>query len=91
MGFHLICQDFLKCKSFTEYEIIEKELNKFFVICKLSEHFEIISFNDIIYKCVLVKNNDEYFLSTCNELSEHANTTKKNNLFMIYCIKYLYF
>ena len=47
------------------------ELDKFYCICSLSEEFEIIHLNDLINKCVLIWNEEEYFLSVCNNLNEH--------------------
>ena len=41
------------------------------MICELDTEFEIILLDQIINKCVLIENKNEYFISVCNELNEH--------------------
>ena len=69
--FYAAIQKLKKSKSFTENISLEERLNEFFLICELENDFELISFNQIINKCVLIENKNEYFVSVCNELNEH--------------------
>ena len=45
-------------------------LDRFFLICKLSDNFDFIKIEDIVSKCVLLKHNEEYFVSIFNETDE---------------------
>jgi hypothetical protein len=69
--FYAAIQKLKKSKSFTENVSLEERLNEFFLICELENDFELISFNQIINKCVLIENKNEYSVSVCNELNEH--------------------
>ena len=68
---YALVQILIKAKNFVSDQSIEKELNKYFLICLLSEEYEIIHFKKIDTKCVLLKNQNEYFVSVCNLLNEH--------------------
>jgi hypothetical protein len=64
-------QNFKQSKHFVTDSLIENELNNYFLICKLTSDYEIIDSKNIDNKCVILKNEDEYFISVCNLLNEH--------------------
>ena len=68
--FYAVIQKLKKSKSFIDNSTLEERLNDFFLICELENDFKIILL-EIIKKCVLIVNNNEYFFSVCNELNEH--------------------
>jgi hypothetical protein len=53
-----------------ETSIVIDYLDRFFLICKKSEQLDLIKIEDVISKCVLLHNNDEYFISIFNENDE---------------------
>ena len=73
--FYCVVQIFQKSKTFTDNLLIESELNKFFLICQLLNEYTLINFENIICKCVMLKNTNEmneYFLSKRTSLHEHS-------------------
>ena len=46
-------------------------LDRFFLICKLLHTYDIIKLNAIVAKCVLLINEDDYFIRIFNDF--HAN------------------
>ena len=68
---YIISQKLVKSKYFSSNHVIEYYLNKYFMICSLSDNLEIIKLENILNKCVLIVNANEYFISICNELNEH--------------------
>ena len=69
--FYALIQKLKKYKNFTDNSTLEERLNDFFMICELDTEFEIILLDQIINKCVLIENKNEYFISVYNELNEH--------------------
>jgi hypothetical protein len=68
---YALVQTFRKAQNFVSDQTIEEHLNKYFLICHLSEEYEIIHYKNIDTKCVILKNQNEYFISVCNLLNEH--------------------
>jgi len=68
---YTLVQNFKQSKHFVTDSLIENELNNYFLICKLTSDYEIIDSKNIDNKCVILKNEDEYFISVCNLLNEH--------------------
>ena len=66
-----IAQKLRKSKCFTSNDSIEDRLNDYFLICELIEEYEIIFFNAIHKKCVIISKDNEYFISVCNDINEH--------------------
>jgi len=64
-------QCFSKKKNFVNDPMMEHELNKYFLICRLNDELEIININTIEKKCFLLKNEEEFFISIANLLNEH--------------------
>ena len=60
-----------KKKTFSSEEEIEKRLSLFFLIGILIDDYDIVSLENILKKCVLIENNDEFFISICNDINEH--------------------
>jgi len=52
---YALVQTFRKAKNFVSDQTIEEHLNKYFLICHLSEEYEIIHYKNIDTKCVLLK------------------------------------
>ena len=63
-----------KYKNFIELneetQFIINNLDRFFLICKRCENFDFIKIEDIISKCVLLQQNEDYFVSIFNENDE---------------------
>ena len=68
---YALVQTFRKAQNFVSDQTIEEHLNKYFLICHLTEEYEIIHYKNIDTKCVVLKNQNEYFISVCNLLNEH--------------------
>ncbi len=66
-----VIQKLEKLKNLVDNESFESEINKFYCICELTEALELIKFDALIDKCVLIINKDEYFVSLCNQINEH--------------------
>jgi hypothetical protein len=64
-------QKLIKKKTFSSEEEIEKRLSLFFLIGILIDDYDIVSLENILKKCVLIENNDEFFISICNDINEH--------------------
>lgn len=62
----------IKSKNIIEFEDLEEELNKFYLIVKLTINDVLVDVSKIINKCVvLLINNDEHFVALCNNLAEY--------------------
>ena len=68
---YAIVQKLTKKKTFSSEEEIEKRLSLFFLIGILIDDYDIVSLENILKKCVLIENNDEFFISICNDINEH--------------------
>ena len=68
---YAIVQCFSKKKNFVNDSIMEHELNKYFLICQLNDELEIINVNNIEKKCIILKHEEEFFISIANLLNEH--------------------
>ncbi len=64
-------QKLTKKKTFSSEEEIEKRLSLFFLIGILIDDYDIVSLENILIICVLIENNDEFFISICNDINEH--------------------
>ena len=64
-------QKLTKKKTFSSEEEIEKRLSLFFLIGILIDDYDIVSLENILKKCVIIENNDEFFISICNDINEH--------------------
>ena len=61
-----IVQKLCKDKSISKDENFESKIDDFFAICSLRNELDMINIENILNKCVLLKNNEEYFISICN-------------------------
>jgi len=52
-------------------KITLKKLSLFFLIGILIDDYDIVSLENILKKCVIIENNDEFFISICNDINEH--------------------
>jgi hypothetical protein len=68
---YAIVQKLTKKKTFSSEEEIEKRLSLFFLIGILIDDYDIVSLENILKKCVIIENNDEFFISICNDINEH--------------------
>ena len=64
-------QKLTKKKTFSSEEEIEKRLSLFFLIGILIDDYDIVSLENILKTCVIIENNDEFFISICNDINEH--------------------
>ena len=53
-----------------ETQFVIENLDRFFLICKRSVNFDFIKIEDIVSKCVLLQQNEDYFVSIFNENDE---------------------
>jgi hypothetical protein len=53
-----------------ETQFVIDNLDRFFLICKRSENFDLIKIENIVSKCVLLQHNEDYFVSIFNENDE---------------------
>ena len=51
-------------------QFVIENLDRFFLICKRSVNFDFIKIEDIVSKCVLLQQNEDYFVSIFNENDE---------------------
>ncbi len=68
--YYCLVQKLQKSKNFTDDILIEQELSNLYCICSLLNEFELIKFENIIDKCILIINNNDYFVRICNR-TEH--------------------
>jgi hypothetical protein len=67
-----LIQHFLKSKNFSQVSVeIEEKLNEFFIISCLSQTYSLINIQDVHEKCILLNNNDEYFISIIHCEKDH--------------------
>jgi len=53
-----------------ETQFVIENLDRFFLICKRSVNFDFLKIEDIVSKCVLLQQNEDYFVSIFNENDE---------------------
>ncbi len=61
-------KNFIELNEETQFVI--ESLDRFFIICKRSVDFDFIKIEDIFSKCVLLEQNEDYFVSIFNENDE---------------------
>jgi hypothetical protein len=66
-----VIQKLQKLKNISDNESFETQLNNYYCICELTETFELVRFEALVDKCVLITYKDEYFVSLCNQINEH--------------------
>ena len=80
---YAIVQKLTKKKTFSSEEEIEKRLSLFFLIGILIDDYDIVSLENILKKCVIIENNDEFFISICKvdttAMSYSQETYKNKN------------
>ena len=47
------------------FKHVIESLDRFFLICRLTNEFELVKLEKIISKCVLLINQNDYFISIC--------------------------
>ena len=70
---HFLClvENFIKSSSFSQDIELERNLNEFFEISTLTNKFSLIKVEEIVKKCIFLKNNNEYFISVCHDEEDH--------------------
>jgi hypothetical protein len=70
---HFLCpvENFIKSSSFSQDIELERSLNEFFEISTLTNKFSLIKVDEIVKKCIFLKNNNEYFISVCHDEEDH--------------------
>ncbi len=59
-----------KSKTFVNNQNLGNIVAEFFAICSLRNEYEMIKFEKILKKCVILNKDNFIFLSICNDLSE---------------------
>lgn len=70
-NYYCIVNEFIKKKNISSDAEIDKLATDFFLIASPTNRISIINMDDIIYKAVILLNDDEVFFSLCNDLVEH--------------------
>jgi hypothetical protein len=67
-----LIQQIIKSKNFSQVSLeIEEKLDEFFIISSLSQTFSLINIHDVHEKCILLNNNEEYFISIIHCEKDH--------------------
>ncbi len=69
--FLFLVENFIKPSSFSQDIELERRLNEFFEISTLTNKFSLIKVEEIVKKCIFLKNNNEYFISVCHDEEDH--------------------
>ncbi len=67
---YCLIQKLEKSKTFVNNQSLENIVAEFFAICSLTSNYDIIKFESILKKCVILNKENLIFLSICNDLSE---------------------
>ena len=80
-----LIQQFKKSKNFSQVSLeIEEKLNEFFIISSLSQTYSLINIQDVHEKCILLNNNEEYFICL-SKVELVLNYGSQFFEFIVYC------